>query len=115
MGLARSGVAAAKLLCRQGALVTVSDIKSLAELEEPLKALAGLAFSCEAGGHKEETLLQSDLVVVTPGIPLSIPVLEKARRAGVAIIGEIELAYRFCRVPVIAVTGTKGKTTTTSW
>ncbi len=115
MGFGRSGVAAARLLLEQGAKVTISDIKSKVELAEGLKTLAGFEFECETGGHKEETLRQSDLIIVAPGIPLSLPVLKKARETGVPIFGEIELAYHFCAAPILAVTGTKGKTTTCSW
>jgi UDP-N-acetylmuramoylalanine--D-glutamate ligase len=111
VGAARSGVAAAELLARRGARVTVTDRK--AEIEAA-GALADRGIALELGGHRAETLASADLVVVSPGVPLDQPALKSARDAGVPIVGELELASRWLKGRVIAVTGTKGKSTTTT-
>jgi UDP-N-acetylmuramoylalanine--D-glutamate ligase len=115
IGLARSGVAAARLCAREGARVTVTDRSPEAELAEPLGALAGLPIRRVLGGHDEGDFAGADLVVVSPGVPMSIPPIQAARRAGVPVWGEVELAWRFLgEVPVVAITGTNGKSTTTA-
>jgi UDP-N-acetylmuramoylalanine--D-glutamate ligase len=111
VGAARSGVAAAELLARRGARVTVTDRK--AEIDAA-GALADRGIALELGGHRAETLASADLVVVSPGVPLDQPALKSARDAGVPIVGELELASRWLKGRVIAVTGTKGKSTTTT-
>jgi UDP-N-acetylmuramoylalanine--D-glutamate ligase len=110
-GAARSGIAAAELLVRRGATVTLSDQRDRLDEEERLRT-AGV--DLELGGHHETTFTGADLVVTSPGVPLRQPVLEAARRAGVPVIGELELAFRWLRGKVIAITGTKGKSTTTT-
>src|SRR5512133_1412942 len=115
VGMARSGVAAAKLCVREGANVTVTDRSPEAELVEPLAALAGLPLRKVLGGHDEGDFEGADLVVVSPGVPLSIAPIQAARRKGVPVWGEVELASRFLGdVPVVAITGTNGKSTTTA-
>src|ERR1700674_873299 len=110
-GAARSGLAAAELLARRGAQVTVSDIRS----EIPEAALPdALGVTFELGGHEEQTFADADLVVLSPGVPPEQPVLDAARRRGVPVIGEIELASRWLLGRLIAITGTKGKSTTTA-
>jgi UDP-N-acetylmuramoylalanine--D-glutamate ligase len=111
VGAARSGVAAAELLARRGARVTVTDRKTEIDAAD---ALADRGIALELGGHRAETLASADLVVVSPGVPLDQPALEAARDAGVPIVGELELASRWLKGRVIAVTGTKGKSTTTT-
>ena len=111
VGAARSGVAAAELLARRGARVTVTDRK--AEIDAA-GALEDRGIALELGGHRAETLASADLVVVSPGVPLDQPALKSARDAGVPIVGELELASRWLKGRVIAVTGTKGKSTTTT-
>jgi len=111
MGLARSGLSAANLLAERGAMVTVSDIKTEEQLPEQLSALApGIKY--ELGGHRLESFFASDLIVISPGVPTDHQCLEEARNKGRKVISEIELAYLLTRVPIIAVTGTNGKTTT---
>ncbi len=110
VGAARSGVAAAELLSARGAHVTLTDLRTDVEPPARLRA-AGVAL--ELGGHREETFTRADLVVLSPGVPPRQPVIEAARAAGVPIMGEVELASRWLRGRLVAVTGTKGKSTTT--
>jgi len=111
LGAARSGVAVAELLLRRGARVTLSEARSSFDAMDRLRD-AGVQL--ETGGHTLPTLRAADLIVASPGVPLAQPAVEAARRAGVEIIGELELASRWLRGRVIAVTGTKGKSTTTT-
>ncbi|HZI79502.1 MAG TPA: UDP-N-acetylmuramoyl-L-alanine--D-glutamate ligase [Vicinamibacterales bacterium] len=111
VGAARSGIAAAELLRRRGARVTLSESRaSFAEAE----ALAASGVHVETGGHQAATLAGADLVVVSPGVPVEQPAFAAAREKGVEIIGELELAWRWLKGRVIAITGTKGKSTTTT-
>jgi UDP-N-acetylmuramoylalanine--D-glutamate ligase len=115
VGLARSGVAAARLCAREGARVTVTDRRGAAELGPALGALEGAGVRAALGGHDRADLEGADLVVVSPGVPLAIPELAAARARGVPIWGETELAARFLgETPVVAITGTNGKSTTTA-
>ena len=111
VGAARSGVAAAELLARRGARVTLTDLKAAVDAEARLRD-AGVAL--ELGGHRAETFEAADLIVLSPGVPIDLPELARARAAGVPIIGELELASRWLRGPIVAITGTKGKSTTTT-
>ncbi|MFO0585217.1 MAG: UDP-N-acetylmuramoyl-L-alanine--D-glutamate ligase [Anaeromyxobacter sp.] len=115
VGLARSGVAAAKLCAREGAEVTVTDARGADALGPALAALDGVPVRRALGGHGEAFLDRQDLLVVSPGVPLGILPLADARAKGVPIWGEVELAYRFLRgTPLVAITGTNGKSTTTA-
>jgi UDP-N-acetylmuramoylalanine--D-glutamate ligase len=111
VGAARSGIAAAALLARRGARVTLSEMRHTFDGAAQLQA-AGVAL--ETGGHKTETLTGADLIVASPGVPLEQPAFEAAQAKGVEIIGELELAWRWVQGRVIAITGTKGKSTTTT-
>ena len=111
VGAARSGIAAAELAARRGARVTLTEARNGFEGEERLKA-AGVAL--ELGGHQSATLARADLIVASPGVPLEQPVFDGAREGGVEIIGELEFAWRWIAGRVVAVTGTKGKSTTTT-
>jgi UDP-N-acetylmuramoylalanine--D-glutamate ligase len=110
-GAARSGIAAAELLARRGALVTLSEVHAEAPGTEPLLEL-GVAL--ELGGHRTETFAGADLVVLSPGVPPGQDAVRAARARGVPVIAEIELASRWLQGRVIAITGTKGKSTTTA-
>ena len=110
-GAARSGIAASSLLARRGAHVTLSDTRTDVP-EARLLAAAGVAL--ELGGHNVETFANADLVVLSPGVPPEQPAIDAARRRGVPVIGELELASRWLRGRIIAITGTKGKSTTTA-
>ena len=109
-GAARSGIAAAALLARRGAKVTLSDTRPQVSEAEPLRALG---VELELGGHRTETFSEAELIVMSPGVPPEQPVIERARKRGVPIIGELEMASRWLRGRVVAITGTKGKSTTT--
>jgi UDP-N-acetylmuramoylalanine--D-glutamate ligase len=110
-GAARSGIAAAELLVRRGARVTLSERRSNAPEAEPLRKMG---VTVELGGHQPATFADADLIVLSPGVPADQPVVERARARGVPVIGEMELASRWLRGRVIAITGTKGKSTTTA-
>ncbi len=113
VGAARSGMAAAELLARRGARVTLSDTRpDLAEPDATKLRAAGVAL--ELGGHRDGTFTGADLIVMSPGVPPEIPVIAAARAAGVPVMGEVELAFRWLKGRVIAITGTKGKSTTTA-
>jgi UDP-N-acetylmuramoylalanine--D-glutamate ligase len=111
VGAARSGVAAAELLARRGARVILSDTHATVDGAARLAA-AGVAL--ELGGHTRETFASAELVVTSPGVPPELDVLDEPRRRGTEIIGELELASRWIQGRVIAITGTKGKSTTTT-
>ena len=111
LGLARSGIAAAKLAKKAGFEVFVSDAAVNEELIEKAKALNKLGIDVEVGGHTPR-VLQSDLLVVSPGVPLGIDVIKAAREMGIPVISEIEFAFRFEKGRVVAVTGSNGKSTT---
>jgi UDP-N-acetylmuramoylalanine--D-glutamate ligase len=110
-GAGRSGVAAAAELVRRGARVTLSDVR--VEVPEAISLLP-LGIRLETGGHQTDTFVRSALVVVSPGVSPDQPVMHAARAAGVPLISELELASRWLRGRVIAITGTKGKSTTTT-
>ncbi len=112
VGLARSGVAAAQLLVRHGACVTVNDSKTREELGEALAPLETLPLTWRLGCPAMETLPGQELLVISPGIPDKAAFVVKAREMGIPVIGELELAYRLCPGTMVAVTGTNGKTTT---
>jgi len=111
VGAARSGVAAAQLLVRKGATVTLTDLQPEIRAEAQLKE-AGVAL--ELGGHRVETLSAADLIVLSPGVPPNQPEIAHARASGVRVMGELELASRWLRGRIVAITGTKGKSTTTT-
>ena len=112
VGLARSGVAAARLLLEAGAQVTVADRKEPTELSGVLKGLDQSAVRTQFGATYESALEKAELVVISPGVPYRLPALERVRRKGVMVISELELASRFLTVPMLALTGTNGKSTT---
>ncbi len=114
-GLARSGLAAAELLRRAGAQVTLSDLKGEDAFGDALAPLRDLGCQMALGREPGEEELQScDLIVLSPGVPWSKPFVQEALRRGVEVIGELELGARMTRGPLIAITGTNGKTTTTT-
>jgi UDP-N-acetylmuramoylalanine--D-glutamate ligase len=114
VGLGKSGRAAALFLRRRGAQVTVSDVRSAEALAKDIPALLDEGIMVEAGGHGLLTFRRQDLIVVSPGVPLDTPELVQVRSFGLPIIGEIELAARHLKGKMLAITGSNGKTTTTS-
>ena len=114
VGLARSGVKAARLLADGGAAVVATDRRPARELEEEALSLAERGVTLELGGHDPRTFLGAELIVVSPGVPWDLPELQAARGAGVPVIAELELGFRRITGTVAAVTGTKGKSTTTA-
>ena len=114
VGLARSGIAAAAFLARRGASVVAVDRKREDELPREALALRDAGVRLELGAHRRPTFERASLVVVSPGVPWELEELEAARRAGVPVIAEIELGFRHLKGRVAAITGTKGKSTTTA-
>jgi UDP-N-acetylmuramoylalanine--D-glutamate ligase len=114
VGLARSGVAAAQFLAAAGARVVATDRKGEAELEAAALSLRASGVTLELGGHRRASFEKAALVVVSPGVPWELPELAAARGAGVPVIAELELAFRHLTGTLAAVTGTKGKSTTTA-
>ena len=111
IGMAREGKALAQFLTWHGAAVTITDAKDADELREVISELEDLPIRFVLGGHPEE-LLNADLICVSPGVPLNIPFLVKARRAGIPLSSEPRLFAQFCPAPVIGITGSSGKSTT---
>jgi UDP-N-acetylmuramoylalanine--D-glutamate ligase len=114
VGLGKSGVASALFLKARGARVTVSDTKKQDELKEEIPRLLDEGIAVETGGHGERTFQNQDLIVVSPGVPLDAPPLLQAKALGEKVIGEIELAAQFFPGKIVAITGSNGKTTTTT-
>jgi len=114
VGLGKSGVASALFLKTHGARVTVSDTKSGDELRNEIPVLLDHGITVETGGHGDRTFRGQDLIVVSPGVPVDAPPLVQARALGESVIGEVELAAQFLPGPIVAITGSNGKTTTTT-
>jgi UDP-N-acetylmuramoylalanine--D-glutamate ligase len=114
VGLARSGAAAARFAASRGAHVTVNDAKPLDRLGPEAAALATEGIRVEAGSHPEDLFRSADLVVASPGVPADAPALAAARAAGAPVISEVELASRYLRGRIVGITGSNGKTTTTT-
>jgi len=115
IGAGISGLYAAKWLTKLGAKVKISEFRELAELPEDfIKQIAAENIFLETGRHSEPIVLSSQLIVVSPGVPETIPILKKAKSLNIPVIGELELACNFIDIPIIAVTGTNGKSTVTS-
>jgi len=113
IGLAREGTALARFLAEGGATVTVSDIKSREELSEGIEALAGLPVRFVLGGHPTE-ILEADVIFVSPGVPLEVPILAEAGKRGIPLSSETRLFAQLCPAPIVGITGSSGKTTTTA-
>ena len=113
VGMARSGVSMVSFLLEAGAQVTVSDHKSRAELAPALEQIEGLPnLQFDLGGHTPKTFLAQDLIILSPGVPPNLKIFDYARGNGVQVTGEFEFATWFIKEPVIAITGTNGKSTT---
>ena len=114
VGLGKSGISAAHFLREQGARVTVSDSRDAVALAEEIPALLDAGIMVETGGHGLLTFRRSDLIVVSPGVPMDTPELKQVIAFGLPVIGELELASRYLKGKVVAITGSNGKTTTTT-
>lgn len=113
VGAGHSGIAAARLLLSKGAIVTLSDREAIASRDD-VDQLASTGVSIESGGHRAETFLRQQMIVVSPGVPADLPELKAARAAGILVLPEIELGWMFLQGRVVGVTGSNGKTTTTA-
>jgi UDP-N-acetylmuramoylalanine--D-glutamate ligase len=114
LGAARSGLAVAELLARNGAAVFLSEKADVQQKQDAAARLARASIPCEFGGHTPRAL-EADCIVVSPGLAPSTPVLVEAARLGIPVIAELEAASWFCRAPIVAVTGSNGKSTVTTW
>ena len=119
VGAARSGIAAARFLLAHGARVILTDTKRRDELEPAITSLLDTRNNSgklvlELGGHRDESFRTCDLIMVSPGVPLALPVFELSRKSGIPILAEVELAYRHLQGRIIGITGSNGKTTTTT-
>ena len=111
VGAGRTGFAVSRFCARRGARVTLSDRAATISNHSQLESLKGLGVSLELGGHLEASFKSADLIVMSPGVPETIPAVLAAAAAGVPVTGEIELAAGYIETPILAVTGTNGKTT----
>jgi UDP-N-acetylmuramoylalanine--D-glutamate ligase len=114
VGLGKSGLSAAMFLRGQGARVTVSDTRSAVALEKEIPALLDAGIMVESGGHGLLTFRRQDLIVISPGVPMDTPEVKQVVAFGLPVIGELELASRYLQGRVVAITGSNGKTTTTT-
>jgi len=114
VGLGMTGISTARFLVNQGAFVTVTDMAKEDELVNSMAIIRELGINMELGGHRNTTFENADLIVLSPGVPHTIPQVHRAQSKGIKVLGEIELASKFIDEPVIAITGTNGKTTTTT-
>ncbi len=115
VGFGKSGLSVSRYLLSRGAYVTINDLKPEGDLDRKLLTEAkDLGARFETGEHRIETFLGSDMIIVSPGVPLDIEGIRAARSKKVPVLGELELAFRLIKSPVIAVTGTNGKTTSVS-
>lgn len=113
VGAGQTGLALCRYFCNRNARVTLSDSRSTEKISG-LDELTSLGVTLDLGGHNTAQFLASDLIVISPGVPLSLPPLQAAAAAAIPILGEIEIAYRELDAPLIAITGTNGKSTTTT-
>jgi UDP-N-acetylmuramoylalanine--D-glutamate ligase len=114
VGVGKTGIETVKFLLKRGADVSVSDSSPVEKIAEQAKLLESWGVSLEAGGHTSGTFLAADTIVLSPGVPFGIPPVQEALGKGIEVISEVELASRFIDRPTIAVTGSNGKTTTST-
>ena len=116
VGMGRSGLSVARWLAKEGARVTVSEVKAEKELDKALvDDMRSRGIVVETGGHREESFLSADLIVPSPGVPLDMGPLQAAEQKGVPLLGEMALALQQVDAPIVAVTGTNGKSTVTAF
>ena len=114
IGLARTGLATALFCAKHNATVTATDMRGEAELGDAPEKLREAGVTLELGGHQEKTYLAQDLIIPSPGVPADDPYLALACSKKITVWSEIELAYRFLEGEMIGITGSNGKTTTTT-
>jgi len=114
VGLANTGLAVARFLKDRGAQVTATDLMTREQLGDKAQEALALGISLQLGEHKVQDFLSCSLIVLSPGVPHTIKAVEAARYAGIPVIGELELAAQHIDEPIVAITGTNGKTTTTN-
>ncbi len=114
VGLGKTGIETVRFLLKKGAEVRASDLTPFEKLPEEAKEFQKRGVKIEAGEHRNETFLWADMIVLSPGVPFGLPPVKEALDRGIEIISELELAWRFINKPVIAITGSNGKTTTSS-
>ncbi len=114
VGVGKTGIETVKFLLKKGADVAVSDSSPIEKITEQAKMLDSWGVKLESGGHTREAFLSADTIVLSPGVPFNIPPVQETIKNGVEVISEVELASRFIKKPVIAVTGSNGKTTTST-
>ncbi|OQW97792.1 MAG: UDP-N-acetylmuramoyl-L-alanine--D-glutamate ligase [Desulfobacteraceae bacterium A6] len=114
VGLGKTGISAAVFLRKRGAQVTVSDSSKDKNLDDAAKELQAIGVNVELGTHSSSSFLNAEIIVLSPGVPHTIEPVTRAAERGALVTGEIELASRFIKEPIVAVTGTNGKTTTTT-
>ncbi|MBR5123434.1 MAG: UDP-N-acetylmuramoyl-L-alanine--D-glutamate ligase [Anaerotignum sp.] len=113
-GMAKSGIAAAKLLKKLGAEVTLQDMKKREDISAEVLNLENEGIVLYTGANPDDIACEQDIIVLSPGIPCDLPFILAAETAGVSVISEVELAYGLTKCPITAITGTNGKTTTTT-
>ena len=109
VGLSRSGVAAAKVLREMGARVIANDLKHKDALKDIYEELDGIGIEWALGESPKPYLGRADLIVISPGVPIDSPFVDKAKSMDIEVISEVELASRLCRCPMVAITGTNGR------
>ncbi|MCX8109737.1 MAG: UDP-N-acetylmuramoyl-L-alanine--D-glutamate ligase [Syntrophorhabdaceae bacterium] len=114
VGLGKTGVSVARFLGRQGKTITITDTKGEQELSGAIAELRGIEFKGTFGGHNIDDFINNDMIVVSPGVDIEMPYIKEAVKRGIKVVGEIELAFAFVDCPIIAITGTNGKTTVTT-
>jgi UDP-N-acetylmuramoylalanine--D-glutamate ligase len=114
VGLGKTGIQTVRFLLEKGAEIRASDINPLEKLSEDLKVFMESGVRIESGGHHEKNFLWADTIVLSPGVPFNIPPVKKALAKGIEVISELELASRFIKKPIVGITGSNGKTTTST-
>ena len=114
LGLFGGGVGIAQFLARQGAHVTVTDLRNAEELSSSIKQLEGLPISYKLGVHDEEDFINADMVIVNPAVPKNSKFIQLARNNRVPIDTEMNIFFKLCPAPIIGITGSNGKSTTTT-
>ena len=114
LGLARQGIAAARWLVEQGAQVTVSDMKAEAQLQGPIEALRDLDVKLALGGHPSSLLDDCDVLCLSGGVPIDLPIVLEAQQRGIPLTNDAQLFVERCPAPIVGITGSAGKTTTTT-